>query len=146
MMTVEQIAMLLHDTWMTYMWIMGWRLGPRDDEARTHPHMLRWDELPEASREGDRAQATAVVTYIQSGKPIVVDGIAEAINDGWAAYTCAHGRPDHPRLNMLWDESVRGRNERLFQAWEILKQSAADGDGGSQGTRPFHLLPNDPRA
>jgi len=43
-----------HDAWVTFLSARGWRPGPRDDAARTHPNLVGWDALPEEQRDKDR--------------------------------------------------------------------------------------------
>jgi voltage-gated potassium channel Kch len=52
---IEQLGKLEHERWMSERAGAGWSLGPRDDEARTHPSFVQWEELPEQEREKDRA-------------------------------------------------------------------------------------------
>jgi RyR domain len=44
----------LHDDWVKAYEAMGWRYGPvRDPEAKTHPDMVRFDELDPRERDKD---------------------------------------------------------------------------------------------
>jgi hypothetical protein len=41
---------LEYERWMGERAGAGWSLGPRNDEARTHPAIVQWEELPERER------------------------------------------------------------------------------------------------
>jgi hypothetical protein len=51
---IEAMAGLEHERWVDERVRLGWRRGARDDEARQHPWLVPWDELPEPEREVDR--------------------------------------------------------------------------------------------
>jgi TrkA family protein/RyR domain-containing protein len=52
---VEKLARIEHDRWVHDKERAGFRYGPeRDDELRTHPLMVPWEELAEEEREKDR--------------------------------------------------------------------------------------------
>ena len=52
---VEMLARVEHRRWMANRILGGWRHGSRrDNEARLHPDIVPYDELPENSRELDR--------------------------------------------------------------------------------------------
>lgn len=52
---VEMLARVEHRRWMANRILGGWRHGPRrDNEARLHPDIVPYDDLPERSRELDR--------------------------------------------------------------------------------------------
>ncbi len=58
----ETLAEHVHDVWAAGRLKEGWRYGPvRDDEARTHPDLVPYDELPETEKEYDRCTAAAVI-------------------------------------------------------------------------------------
>jgi hypothetical protein len=44
-----------HDRWCARYLLDGWHKGPRDDEARTHPCLVPWEDLEETYRDNDRA-------------------------------------------------------------------------------------------
>jgi hypothetical protein len=44
-----------HGRWNAERLLAGWKLGPRDDDAKRHPDLVPWRELPLATREYDRA-------------------------------------------------------------------------------------------
>ena len=51
-----------HDAWVTFLSARGWRQGPRDDAARTHPNLAAWDDLPEEQRDKDRVFLGIVIS------------------------------------------------------------------------------------
>jgi hypothetical protein len=63
---VEQLARLEHERWLAQRRAAGWSLGPRDDEARTHPSFVPWDELPESEREKDREVVRGIPDLLAS--------------------------------------------------------------------------------
>jgi len=71
---LEQMAELEHERWLAERKRLGWSLGSRDDEARTHPSLVPWAELPEAEREKDREAVRAIPGLLASvGWAIVQD-------------------------------------------------------------------------
>jgi hypothetical protein len=58
---LESLAELEHERWRAVKEAQGWRLGsPRDDEAKLHPDLVPWEELPEETREIDRQHVRAI--------------------------------------------------------------------------------------
>ncbi|TMC48742.1 MAG: hypothetical protein E6J20_18675, partial [Chloroflexi bacterium] len=57
---LETLAELEHQRWTDERRASGWSLGQRDDEARKHPSLVAWPELPESEREKDREQIRAI--------------------------------------------------------------------------------------
>jgi hypothetical protein len=43
-----------HRRWCAHYLLAGYRPGPRDDAARTHPDLVPWEQLAEAVRDYDR--------------------------------------------------------------------------------------------
>lgn len=55
---LEQIARNVHDVWARSRMDEGWTYGPeRDDEARTHPGLVPYEELSESEKDYDRNTA-----------------------------------------------------------------------------------------
>ena len=53
---MEKLAENAHDVWAVQRMRQGWRFGPsRDDQAREHPCLVPYAELPESERDVDRA-------------------------------------------------------------------------------------------
>ena len=65
----EQIARNVHENWSAARLAEGWTYGTvRDDEKKTTPCLIPYDELPESEREYDR------ITAMQTLKMIVALG------------------------------------------------------------------------
>jgi hypothetical protein len=60
-MKVEEIARAVHDGWWQFMLMNGWRLGPRNSKAKTHPHLVHWELLDRESQEQDKCIATLLI-------------------------------------------------------------------------------------
>ncbi len=59
---MEHIAETVHDTWAAGRLAEGWRYGPRrDDDARTHPCLVPYSELPESEKLYDRRTAAQTI-------------------------------------------------------------------------------------
>jgi hypothetical protein len=44
-----------HEHWLAWRGERGWRWGPvKDDQAKTHPLFVPWNDLPDAEQEKDR--------------------------------------------------------------------------------------------
>jgi hypothetical protein len=54
---VERMARAEHERWSEDLRRAGWRHSSKDKDARarTHPHLVSWEELAEDVREIDRA-------------------------------------------------------------------------------------------
>jgi hypothetical protein len=51
----ERLAENAHDVWAEQRQAEGWTRGARrDDEARTHPCLVAYEELPETEKDYDR--------------------------------------------------------------------------------------------
>jgi adenylate cyclase len=61
---VEPLAAELHAEWMVKKRDQGWKLGPLDPDARTHPDLIPYEDLPDDSKELDRASAIVVIRGI----------------------------------------------------------------------------------
>jgi RyR domain len=52
---IEALAKHVHDLWALQRLADGWTLGEkRDDTARTHPCLVRYEDLPESEKAYDR--------------------------------------------------------------------------------------------
>jgi hypothetical protein len=59
---VEALAANVHDVWARKRVDDGWRFGAnRNDEAKTHPCLVPYDELPESEKSYDREMVEQVV-------------------------------------------------------------------------------------
>ncbi len=61
---VERLAEHNHDVWARQRIADGWRLGPRNDEEKTNPCLVPYDELPESEKVYDRQTAMEVLKAI----------------------------------------------------------------------------------
>lgn len=43
-----------HEHWARFLAERGWRQGPRHREAKTHPMLVPWEDLPRAERDKNR--------------------------------------------------------------------------------------------
>lgn len=43
-----------HNAWVAFLRERGWRLGPKDPAAKTHPNLIVYDELDMLQRDKDR--------------------------------------------------------------------------------------------
>jgi hypothetical protein len=59
-----------HERWRSHLAGQGWRHGPvKDDQAKTHPCMLPWADLPEHQRDKDRLFAAIVAALTREETP-----------------------------------------------------------------------------
>ena len=66
---VERLAENNHDLWAQKRIDEGWRFGPkRNDDAKEHPDLVPYDQLPESEKEYDRK------TVVEALKVIVAFG------------------------------------------------------------------------
>jgi hypothetical protein len=61
----ERLAENAHDRWAELRMSEGWTYGERrDDDARTHPDLVPYAQLPEGEKEYDRRTATETLRAI----------------------------------------------------------------------------------
>jgi hypothetical protein len=61
----ERLAENTHDVWAEQRLSEGWSYGPRrDDDARTHPGLVPYANLPESEKEYDRRTAMETLKAI----------------------------------------------------------------------------------
>ena len=61
----DKLATNAHDVWAVGRFRDGWQYGPyRDDNAKQHPCLLAFDELPAEEQEFDRNMVTATIRSI----------------------------------------------------------------------------------
>jgi len=61
----EQLAENVHENWARHRLSEGWRWGPaRNDAERTHPDLLPYSELSEATKQYDRLAASEMLKAI----------------------------------------------------------------------------------
>jgi len=63
----ELMAEVVHDTWAASRISEGWRYGvERNDQFKTHPCLISYDELPEFEKEYDRKTALNTLRLIMN--------------------------------------------------------------------------------
>jgi voltage-gated potassium channel Kch len=63
---IELLAEMEHRRWCDHERFAGWTLGPHKDvEAKTTPHLVPWEELPEQIRDIDREFARAIPDLVR---------------------------------------------------------------------------------
>jgi hypothetical protein len=61
----ERLAENTHDTWAKGRMAEGWTYGPqRDEQARKHPCLVPYADLPESEKEYDRQTAVGALKAI----------------------------------------------------------------------------------
>jgi len=64
---MEKLAENTHEVWAVERIRQGWAYGPkRDDEAKQHPCLLPYDQLPDDEKEFDRKTAAETIKAILS--------------------------------------------------------------------------------
>ena len=62
---VENVARNVHEVWAQARKAQGWNYGPkRNDELKTHPCLVPFDELPEIEKQYDRDTAMGTLKLI----------------------------------------------------------------------------------
>jgi hypothetical protein len=61
---LDRMARLEHERWMSERLRAGWSPGPRDEEARTNPNLVPWEELPEDVKELNRDMMRGLSTFL----------------------------------------------------------------------------------
>lgn len=62
---VEKMAKNVHEVWAESRLAQGWTLGEkRDDEKKTHPCLVPYEELPEEEKEYDRNTSLGTLKLI----------------------------------------------------------------------------------
>ena len=64
---VEVMAKNVHEVWSQSLLSEGWTYGARrDDEEKTHPCLVPYEELPEIEKDYDRNTAIVTLRLIQA--------------------------------------------------------------------------------
>lgn len=62
---VEQMAKNVHEVWAETRISQGWRYGEhRNDELKTHPCLVPYEELPEEEKDYDRSTCVNTLKFI----------------------------------------------------------------------------------
>lgn len=62
---IELMAQMEHERWSEERRTQGWSYGPRDEAKKTNPSLLPWPELPEATRDWNRAAVREIPTSLE---------------------------------------------------------------------------------
>ncbi|MBQ2245363.1 MAG: Ryanodine receptor Ryr [Oscillospiraceae bacterium] len=62
----ELIARNVHDVWARGRIDEGWTFGPRDDQKKTHPCLIPYEELTDSEKAYDRNTALETLRLIVS--------------------------------------------------------------------------------
>lgn len=63
----EELARNIHERWASQRIAEGWTYGAkRDDDRKTHPCLVPYEQLPENEKEYDRITATETLKMIMS--------------------------------------------------------------------------------
>jgi len=63
---VEQIAKNVHEVWASTRIAQGWTWGPkRNDELKTHPCLIPYEDLPEREKQYDRDTAIGTLKLVK---------------------------------------------------------------------------------
>ena len=62
---VEKMAKNVHEVWAATRLMQGWKYGEqRNDELKTHPCLVPYEDLPEEEKEYDRNTAISTLKII----------------------------------------------------------------------------------
>lgn len=62
---VEHVAKNVHEVWASSRASQGWTWGPkRNDDLKTHPSLVPYEELPEEEKQYDRNTAVGTLKLI----------------------------------------------------------------------------------
>ena len=62
---VELMAENVHEVWAQSRLTQGWVYGPeRNDDIKTHPHLIPYEDLPEVEKQYDRDTAVGTLKLI----------------------------------------------------------------------------------
>ncbi len=73
--TLEELARTEHDRWVRDLEREGWRptRGAKDPEAKLHPLLVPWEQLPEDEREKHREPVRALPALLRDAGFAIVD-------------------------------------------------------------------------
>ena len=65
LMLTEQLARNIHEVWAQSRVSQGWKYGPkRDDDLKTHPGIVPYEDLTEQEKQYDRDTALSAIKFI----------------------------------------------------------------------------------
>ena len=87
----EKLAENAHDQWASKRYAEGWTWGEkRDDDAKTNPTLVPYDDLPDSEKEYDRATAMETVkAMLALGYRIELDSVERSAGKprkGWLGW------------------------------------------------------------
>ncbi len=63
---IEEMAKNVHENWAELRLAQGWKYGTeRNDEAKLHPCLVNYEDLPESEKEYDRNTAIKTLKFIK---------------------------------------------------------------------------------
>lgn len=62
---IEVLAKMEHARWCAQYYLEGYTRGPRDDEKKTHPDLVPWEELSEEAKDYDRETVRNIPEYLR---------------------------------------------------------------------------------
>ena len=63
---IEEMAKNVHENWAELRLAQGWKYGTeRNDEAKLHPCLVSYEDLPESEKEYDRNTAIKTLKFIK---------------------------------------------------------------------------------
>ena len=117
---VETLAESVHDEWSKRRIVEGWKLGSqRDDEAKTHPCLVPYNELPESEKDIDRGTVELTI------KSLIVMGYRVEESEGTAFSTLNDDESansfDQPALkDVATTVDARSSVSDMMKAWNRL--------------------------
>jgi hypothetical protein len=120
---IEQLAETLHDGWWEYNVMHGFRLGPRNRDRRTHPHMVPWESLGAESHRQDRFQAELLLKKWETG---ITEFSAEDIHNAWMEWERLNGNPHGDHMKPFkevhkvdpWEHKTQAEKlNKIVQQW-----------------------------
>ena len=62
---IQILAKMEHARWCAHHYLEGYTRGPRDDEKKTHPDLIPWEELSEEAKVFDRETVHNIPEYLR---------------------------------------------------------------------------------
>jgi hypothetical protein len=63
---IEVMSEMEHNRWAAERLLNGWRLGDRNEQERTSPHLIPWDKLDEKIKDYDRQAVTNIPELLRA--------------------------------------------------------------------------------
>ncbi|MEI8371839.1 MAG: NAD-binding protein [Planctomycetota bacterium] len=69
---IETLAKMEHLRWCAEKWLDGWQKGPsKDQDQRTHPNLVPWEELSEEDRNKDRDPVRSIPDLVKGSNSVI---------------------------------------------------------------------------